>query len=251
MEDQTMNIDVTKNNIFQEENKLTFSEGVQAGISIALGYIPIAITFGLLSKASGIPNYISMLMSLTVFAGASQFLGIQLMSLGAGIFEIVTATLILNFRHFLMTSFLSQKINVGVSKKLLSLVAFGVTDETFAVASLREEKKLTVAFILGLNTIAFASWNLGTWIGIFAASAVPQTLRDSMGIALYAMFIGLLVPSIKRSRPVLVVSSAAMLIHWLLRYIPPFYYISTGWTIILSTSLAALIGTVLFPKEVE
>lgn len=226
-------------------------EGARVGIPIAIGYIPIAITFGLISKSSNIPNLISIFMSLSVFAGASQFIGVNLIASGASAVEIVMTTFILNFRHFLMSSSLSQKIENSATKKLLSVLAFGITDETFAVASLREEEKINPWFLLGLNSIAFTSWVLGTCIGIFIGDALPEELKSSMNIALYAMFIGLLIPEIKNSKPAFLVSSIAILINCLLKWMPVFSFISTGWSIIISTIIAAFIGAALYSKEGE
>ncbi|MBC2581465.1 AzlC family ABC transporter permease [Clostridium sp. DJ247] len=152
-----------------------FVRGIKAGIPISIGYIPIAITFALISKSSGIPNLISICMSLFIYAGASQFIGVNLMAMGASTLEIVLTTFILNFRHFLMSSSLSQRIAENTSIKLLSVLAYGITDETFAVASLKEEEKINPWFILGLNIIAFASWNFGTCIGLLLGDILPET----------------------------------------------------------------------------
>ncbi|HEX7057336.1 MAG TPA: AzlC family ABC transporter permease, partial [Bacilli bacterium] len=171
-----------------------FLAGLKSGIVIALGYIPIAIAFGLLADASGISRQATVLMSLTVFAGASQFVGINMMALGAAGWEVVMTTFILNLRHFLMTASLSQKIETGIPRYVLCLIAFGVTDETFSMASLRKGGRLPAAFLLGLNLVAFAAWNFGTWLGLLAGANLPQALQSSLGISLYAMFIGLLVP---------------------------------------------------------
>jgi 4-azaleucine resistance transporter AzlC len=234
-----------------DEGQLTFRNGIKVGIPIAIGYIPIAIAFGLLARSSGIPNHISILMSLIIFAGASQFVGVNLISLGVASWEIVMATFILNLRHFLMCASLSQRIKEGTSKKYLALLSFGITDETFSVASLRKEEKLSPGFIFGLNLTAFSAWNIGTWIGVFLATGLPESVKSSMGIALYAMFMGLLVPSLKKSRPILIVSMISIAINCTLNYIPLFSSISAGWNIIISTVIASAIGTKLFPEGVN
>ncbi|GAB7388773.1 AzlC family ABC transporter permease [Bacillaceae bacterium] len=228
-----------------------FLQGVKAGIPVAIGYIPTAITFGLLAKAAGVPALITVMMSFFIYAGASQFVGVNLLTVGAAFSEIVLTTFILNLRHFLMTASLSQRIRRGTAKKWLALIAYGVTDETFSIASLRPEKQLEPAFVCGLNLIAFTAWNVGTWAGVFLASGLPESLQASMGIALYAMFIGLLVPSIKKARPVLVVSSLAALINSALHWVPWFSGLSAGWGIMIATILAAAAGAVFFPKGVE
>ncbi|TCK87971.1 4-azaleucine resistance transporter AzlC [Natranaerovirga hydrolytica] len=230
--------------------KKEFMSGMKVGLPIAIGYIPIAITFGLIIRTSELPLYTGILMSLFVFAGASQFIGANLMMHGANMLEIVFTTFILNFRHFLMSTSLSQRITFNTSKKLLSLISFGITDETFAIASVQKEKS-TPFKLLGLNTIAYTSWNVGTWVGLIVGGALPTVLINSLGIALYAMFIGLLIPNFKRSKEVIVIALIAIAISSILYWIPLFGFVSDGWRIILSTTVAAFIGANAFEMEVE
>jgi 4-azaleucine resistance transporter AzlC len=222
-------------------------EGVKSGTVLALGYIPIAIAFGLLAKASGIAWWVTATMSLAIFAGASQFVGINMMTLGAAAWEIVMTTFILNLRHFLMTTALSQRIEAGTPRRILSLIAFGVTDETFSVASLRKDEQLKAKFLLGLNLIAYTAWNVGTWIGMALGSSLPAALKSSMGISLYAMFIGLLIPSFRTFRPAIAVAAISMATASVLHWVPPFTGLSPGWVIIISTVLASTVGAFLYP----
>ncbi|MBP1932911.1 AzlC family ABC transporter permease [Ammoniphilus resinae] len=225
--------------------------GLKAGLPIALGYIPIAIAFGLLAKATGIPNHISLMMSFFVYAGASQFVAVNLLGLAAGYSEIILTTFILNLRHILMSASLNQRILQPAEKGILAVLSYGITDETFSVASLQKKQKLSVYFLLALNLAAFLAWNIGTAMGIFLAEGLPEELKSSMGIALYAMFVGLLVPSLGKSRPILIVSLLAAVLHSILHWIPFFSNLSTGWAIVLSTVLAALAGSLLFPEGGE
>lgn len=226
-----------------------FSAGVKAGVPIAVGYLPIAVTFGLLARSLGVPAYGAMAMSLIVFAGASQFVGVNLFALGASTPEIVLATFVLNFRHFIMSSALSRRFRAGTPRPLLGLLAFGVTDESFSVASLRDERFLGPAFVLGLNSVGYCAWNVGTFLGVFLAASVPETLQNSMGIALYAMFVGLLVPSLRRGRPVLFVVFVAMAVNGLFSWLPALAALSGGWGIMASTLAAAVFGAWVFPRR--
>lgn len=228
-------------------NQDAFRSGMRAGIPVAVGYIPIAIAFGLLAKSFDMPNVITLAMSLFIFAGASQFIGIQLIMAGSMYWEIVLTTFILNLRHFLMSASLSQRIET-TSNRFLAAIAFGVTDETFSVASTRNEATRG-HFVLGLNLIAFFAWNVGTWIGVFLAFGLPQSVQASMGIALYAMFIGLLVPSLTR-KPVIVVAAIAVVTQAVLYWgITPFIPLSSGLSIIIATIVAAGVGALLYEQE--
>ncbi|MDD3839145.1 MAG: AzlC family ABC transporter permease [Clostridia bacterium] len=237
------------NSIINREKFHHISRGFRAGIPIAIGFIPIAATFSLIVQSSGLPNIVAVLMSLFVFAGSSQFIAVNLISMGAHLLEIVMTTFIVNFRHFLMSSALSQRFDRDVSKRMLSLLAFGVTDETFAIASL-EQGNINPWFMLGLNFAAFISWNFGTCVGIFLGDALPVILKDSLGIALYAMYIALLVPSLKDSKPVWFVSIISLVINSALYWMPMFLGVSMGWKIIISTVISALLGAAIFTEEV-
>ena len=138
-------------------NKENFLRGVKSAVPIAVGYIPIAIAFGLLAKSAGVPSYVSALMSFLIYAGASQFIGVNLIVLGASWWEIVITTFILNLRHFLMTATIAQMLEEKASTKWRFLLAFGITDETFSVTSFQNgkihpyEQQLIVNIYLYMN----------------------------------------------------------------------------------------------------
>jgi len=237
--------------VLAEKNRMqgAFGQGCKAGIPIAIGYLPIGMTFGLLARASGMPDQITILMSLVVFAGASQFVGVNMLALGSAMGEIIFTTFVLNLRHLLMSASLAPRIGDGSSKGLLSMISFGITDETFSVASTQPTPKLNPFFLLGLNLTAFAAWNASTWIGLFIAGGLPAAIKASMGIALYVMFIALLAPACRQSKAVLIIAGAAMAANSLLTFLPTLAHMATGLRIVSATIIAALLGAVLFPGE--
>ena len=223
--------------------------GFKAGAPIAVGFLPIAITFGLLAKTAGLPDYAGILMSLLVYAGASQFVGVNLVLAGASVGEVLIATFVLNLRHFLMSAALAPRLGAEVSRSWRSVLAFGVTDETFTISALQKEAMLTPEFLLGLNVVAFLSWNVGTWLGFFVATELPEVLKSSMGVALYAMFIGLLIPGVKKSREALIVAATAATLNALFHWSAAYSGLSGGWGIIIATVASAALGAYLFTAE--
>jgi 4-azaleucine resistance transporter AzlC len=213
-----------------------FRQGTQAGLSIAIGYFPIALTFGLLAKSTGLSMMETVLMSLIVFAGASQYIALNLISLGTGVFEIVLTTFIVNIRHFLMSTTLTEKVEEDSLWAKITY-AFGLTDETFSVIATREGKAAT-GFVFGVIVMAYGSWVIFSGVGHVFGAGLPQTLQESMGVALYAMFVGLLVPSLKGNRKYafLALVAAAFNSIFTLGEI-----LSTGWSIVLATLLSALL----------
>ncbi|MBP2241105.1 4-azaleucine resistance transporter AzlC [Cytobacillus eiseniae] len=213
-----------------------FRKGFQAAISIAIGYAPVALTFGLLAKTTGLSIGETVLMSLVVYAGASQYMSLSLLTLGTGMIEIVLTTFIVNIRHFLMSTVINDKSEEDhlFNKAMYS---FGITDETFSVASMKEGR-LTTGFMFGLNLLSYMSWVICSGIGYVIGASLPQTLQESMSIALYAMFIGLLVPSMKKSIKIVFLAVVAGCFNTVFTITNA---LSTGWAIVVATLLSAII----------
>ncbi len=225
-----------------------FTFGLKRGFAIFLGYIPVAFTFGFMAVSGGIPVWAAVMISMTNLTSAGQFAGTNLMFAGAGYFEIGLTTLVINLRYSLMSLSLSQKIqpDIPIWKRLI--FSFGITDETFVVASM-EPGALSASYLLGLITLPFAGWTLGTLLGGTVSSLLPLSLQNAMGIGLYAMFIALIVPASKEKKEVCAVVLLAVLFTCLIKYLPLLQKISSGFRVILATMLAAGIGAALFPGE--
>ena len=213
-----------------------FSSGLKAGTSIAIGYFPIALTFGLLAKTTGLSLWEATAMSIFVFAGAAQYISLSLITAGVAPAVIVLNTFIVNIRHFLMTAALNEKMQPDDRWKK-ALYAFGITDESFSVLATQKGNRLTTAFAVGVIVIAYSSWIVFTAIGHLIGANLPQFLQASMSIALYAMFVGLLVPSMRGNRKVVSLALIAGLINSLFYFTE---WLSTGWAIMVATLGSAI-----------
>lgn len=220
--------------------KLTAKEGIKAGIPIVMGYIPVGIAFGVLARSVGVSMLHTQLFSLMVFAGASQFMAINLIALGVGMGQIVLTTLLMNFRHFLMSASLSQRLGTQ-PRSSLPLLAFGVTDEVFSVAMTRKEV-LTRHFVWVLQLMAYLSWNAGTFAGYWLGDILPPVVQASLGIALYALFVAILLPEMRRSRQVLLLALTAGLSHTLLSRVD---LLPAGWNLVAVIVIVSWLGTYL------
>ena len=156
-------------------------DAFKAGIPIFIGYVPAAIAFGVLSKACDITLLECFLFSAVVFAGASQFIALNLLMTGMGPGGIILTTLLVNFRHFLMSAYLSTRIG-RIAKKNLFLMAFGVTDEVFSVLSFTKGQ-LSKTFVFVLQLAAYSGWVSGTVAGYVLGGFLPEILTRSMGVA--------------------------------------------------------------------
>lgn len=227
-----------------------YKYGIQKGVPIFLGYLPVSFTFGFMAVSGGLPVWLAVVISVTNLTSAGQFAGTNLIFAQAGYLEIALTTFVINLRYSLMSLSLSQKIHhkIPVWKRLI--FSFGITDETFVVASM-EHGTLSAGYLLGLMTLPFAGWSLGTFLGGSVSTLLPLSLQNAMGIGLYAMFIALIVPASREKKEVFLVVLMAVLFACLLKYAPVLRQISSGFRVIIATISAAGIGAFLFPKKEE
>lgn len=231
--------------------KRDFKEGVKSGMPIGLGYLPVSFTFGFLAVSGGLPVWAAVFISLTNLTSAGQFAGTNLILAGAGYIEVALTTFVINIRYMLMSLSLSQKLDQKTGTLERLLLAFGITDETFVVSSLKPGV-LKASYMIGLMSMPVLGWNLGTLLGGSISTLLPEAMQNAMGIALYAMFIALIIPASKQSRTRLYVIAAAVFVTCILKYLPVFAFISSGFRVILATVAASFLGAWLFPgKEGE
>ncbi|MBB4824491.1 4-azaleucine resistance transporter AzlC [Sporosarcina luteola] len=225
--------------------KNQFQAGLKAGTSIAIGYFPVALTFGLLAKTTGLSLMEATAMSLFVYAGAAQYISLSMLQVGVDPILIVMNTFIVNIRHFLMTASLNEKMH-RAPKWVKAVYSFGITDESFSVIATQKEDKISTAFAFGVSLIAYGSWVIFTAVGHVIGANLPAFIQAAMSIALYAMFVGLLVPSMKGNRKVVMLAGIAAAIHCF------FYFtqlLSTGWAILVSTLASAIIVEILYARR--
>jgi len=213
-----------------------FRLGLQDGVSIAVGYAPIALTYGLLAKTAGLTLIETVLMSLIVFAGASQYMALSMFALGTGSLEVIMTTFIVNIRHFLMSASLNEKVEKEVPWKK-AVYAFGITDETFSVAATKAGT-VSTGYLFGIISLAYSSWVVFSGIGYGIGASLPKVLQDSMTIALYAMFIGLLVPSMRKSVKVVYLALLAAVFNSVFVF---WNVMGKGWAIVVATLLSSIL----------
>lgn len=169
------------------------AKGVKRAMPIVLGYVPIGFAYGVLAGKSGISDANTLLMSLIVFAGSSQFIAVGLFASGTGPAAVILTTFVVNLRHMLMAASLAPFLS-GWKKRHLAWFSYELTDETFALhsasAATLSECRLEA---LSLNMTAQASWVAGTILGIVASGLIGDVKPLGLDYALAAMFIGLLV----------------------------------------------------------
>lgn len=176
-----------------------FSKGLRDGVPIGLGYLSVSVTFGVMAVAAGLPVWAAVLISMTNLTSAGQFAGLSLITGGAPLFEMALTQFVVNIRYSLMSLSLSQKLSGSIRTIDRVFLSFFNTDEIFAVASM-QEGTLGRRYLWGLALIPYLGWSGGTLIGAAAASLLPDRVASAFGIAIYGMFLAIIVPPAKHSR---------------------------------------------------
>ncbi len=221
-----------------------FIRGIKKGFPICLGYIPVSFTFGLIAVKMGFNPLEATIISMTNMASAGQFAGIRLIEGGAPYIELVITTFVINLRYMLMSLSLSQKVASDMPFYKRAVMAFCITDEVFALAAM-EKDDVSFPFFGGLMTTPIAGWTLGTFLGAVASSLLSPMLQGCFGIALYCMFIAIIIPPARKGRKVAIAVVVSALLSCLFKYVPGINVLSKsgggGWAIIVAAILGAAI----------
>lgn len=231
-------------------NKKEFKEGMRDGIPIALGYLAVSFTFGMMAVKDHIGILQAVIISLTNVTSAGQFAGLDIIVAGGSLIEMALTQLIINLRYSLMSISLSQKLQKGTGTGKRLLLAYSVTDEIFGVSAARKGK-LNIFYSYGAIAVAVPGWVLGTALGAISGSIMPAFLMSAFSVAIYGMFLAIIIPPAKEDKAVLGVVLAAMALASAFAYVPGMKKISSGFAIIIVTLLVSAIAAILHPHVEE
>ena len=230
---------------------MNFNKGIKDGIPIALGYLSVSFSFGLMVVNNDLSILTAVLISMTNLTSAGQVAGLAVITAGGTYAEMALTQLIINIRYALMSISLSQKLDKSFTLPHRFTTAFGITDEIFAVAS-SKPVEVSKGYMYGLIIMPFIGWSMGTLTGAVAGNILPAMLKAALGIAIYGMFLAIIIPSARDSAGVLFAVLVAAAISCVLRYAPIFKSITQGFAIIICAVTAACAAALLFPvKEVQ
>ena len=232
-------------------NSTAFKKGLHDGVPIGLGYFAVSFTFGMMAVAGGISIAAAVLISLTNLTSAGQFAGIGIIFASGSLWEMALTQLVINLRYCLMSFSLSQKLERGVSTGHRLAVAFGVTDEIFGV-TVCKGGKLSPFYSYGVIFISVFGWVLGTFLGALSGSILPARVVSALSVALYGMFLAIIIPPARNNRVLAGVVAISMAASLLFDKTPGLKNISSGFRIIIITLIIAGIAAYFFPvKEDE
>ncbi len=219
-----------------KEKKQRFLMGMKWGIPVVLGFIPVGIAYAIMARQAGFTVLETIFMSVSVFAGASQMMAVGMYAQGAGIIAIIIATFVINLRHTIMSTCVFNRLRgAGTGAKMLA--SFGTTDESFAIFTSESEDKISIQAFFGLFLVTYSSWIAGTAIGAFASDLLPASVSAAFGIALYAMFIGIMFPAISKNLRLALLVLITAVVNSVLCI-----WLDSSWALIISTLGCAFVG---------
>ena len=227
-----------------------FRKGIRHGIPIALGYLSVSFTFGMKAVGEGLTVLQAVLISMTNVTSAGQFAALPLMVSNASMVEMAMTQLTINLRYALMSLSLGRKLDGSMGTLQRLAFSFMNTDEIFAVAS-SQPGKVGKTYLYGLMITPWLGWSAGTLIGAAAGTLLPEFARKALGIAIYGMFLAIILPPSRKMKSVRFVTLTAIALSLCFRYIPGINTISSGFAIILCAVLAASAGALLHPVAEE
>lgn len=231
-------------------NRKLFVKGLIDGIPIGLGYLSVAFAFGIFAVASGLRPVEAMLVSMTCLTSAGQLAAVPIMTGGGGIMELVISQLVINLRYSLMSISLSQKFDADVKMADRFAIAFFNTDEIFAVAS-GQPGKVSRWFCYGLGVMPWIGWSGGTIAGALAGDVLPAVVTSSLGVAIYGMFIAIVVPEAKKDRAVAGCVGIAVGLSCLFAWIPALQAVPGGFVVIICAVAASAVMAAVAPVPEE
>ena len=226
----------------------SFARGVLDGIPICLGYLSVSFAFGLFAVGSGLTVFEAVLISMTNLTSAGQLAGVPIIVGGGSLIELATTQLVINLRYSLMSVSLSQKLGKSVSLLDRLIIAFCNTDEIFAVAS-GNKQSVGKRYMYGLVLTPYLGWSAGTLFGAVAGNILPQVVVSALGVAIYGMFIAIIVPPAKKSRPTALCILLAVALSCAFKYIPALSGVPSGFVIIICAVTASVVFALAAPVQ--
>ena len=229
-----------------------FRRGFADALPICFGYFAVGFTVALAAVVNGHPLWSPILLSLTHVSGTSQGAIVDHVNLATGVSsgfgELVLLCVALNLRYVLLALAVAQRLGPGVGLGRRLVLAMGITDENVALAVSRPFA-LGFPYLAGLFLSSYLGWNGGTLLGALGASLLPGSALAPLGIALYAMFIAIVVPAARASRPTLLCVALGAGLNAALALLPASVRPSAGVSILLAGSVAAAACAALFPSR--
>lgn len=226
----------------------TPAKGVRDAIPVCLGYFAVSFSLGIAAGNAGFNIFQGFLLSATSVSSSGQYAGILLYSEGAGYLELAIMILIANARYILMSCAISQKFAPNSTLLQHLIIGFGLTDEMFGFG-IMTPGYLRPGYMYSAMITAISGWALGTVFGIAAGNVLPAVFIEAMNVAIFAMFLAIVIPPGKKNHKILIAVFVSFVAGLIGRYAPVISGFSSGTRVMILTIIIASVIAVLFPVE--
>lgn len=231
-----------------ENKRKVFLDGMRDGVPIGLGYLAVSFSLGIAARNAGLTWFQSMLTSLLCNASAGEYAGFTLMAAGATYLEMALMTVVANARYLLMSCALSQRMKPDEKIYHRLAVGFDITDEVFAI-SIGRPGHINPIYTYGAMVPTIPGWAIGTALGNIAGELLPLRLVSAFSVALYGMFLAVIIPPARRNRVIAILVAVSFALSFCAAAIPVFSSIPEGTRTIILTVAISAIAALLFPHE--
>ena len=232
------------------QRKPEFLRGMTDGIPIGLGYLSVSFAFGIFAVEQGLSPLEAVVISMTCVTSAGQFAAVPIITGGGSLLTLALSQLVINMRYALMSISLTQKFAPDVRFLDRFWIAFGNTDEIFAMASGQKEP-VSKWYFLGLILISWAGWALGTTLGALAGNILPAIVTSALGVAIYGMFVAIVVPEVKKDLSVAGCVAIAVFLSCLVEYLPGLEVLQSFSVILCAVGASAIMAWLAPIEEVQ
>lgn len=224
----------------------SFRTGLKEGLPVCMGYFSVAFAFGIFTVESCLTVWQAVLISLLNLTSAGQLAVVPIIASGGTLLELALSQLIINSRYSLMSVALGQKLSRKVSLPEKLFIAYGNTDEIFAV-SVSNEGELGTRYMAGLILLPVLGWTGGTLVGAVAGNILPAIVSSALGIAIYGMFIAIVVPVAKKEKATALCVVTTIALSLAFKFLPFLSVIPSGFTMIICAVVASVIFAIVAP----
>ena len=228
----------------------SFKKGLKDGLPIGIGYLSVSFAFGIFAVENGLTVFQAVIISLLNLTSAGQLAAVPIIAGGGTLFELAISQLVINSRYSLMSVSLSQKFSRKVKLPQKLLIAYGNTDEIFAV-SVSNKGEVGTKYMLGIILLPVIGWTSGTLSGAVVGNILPAMVTAALGVAIYGMFIAIVVPVAKKEKMTALCVLLAIAISCAFRYIPLLKAVPSGFTVIICAVVASVIFAIIAPIKTE
>ena len=228
----------------------SFKKGLKDGLPIAIGYFSVSFAFGIFAIENGLTVFQAVIISLLNLTSAGQLAAVPIIAGGGTFLELALSQLVINSRYSLMSVSLSQKLSKRVKLPQKLLISYGNTDEIFAV-SVSNKGDVGTKYMLGIILLPVIGWTSGTFLGGFVGNILPPMVTAALGVAIYGMFVAIVMPVAKKEKMTALCVLLAIAISCAFRYIPLLKSVPSGFTVIICAVVASALFAIIAPIKTE